>query len=122
MERPFPLNNQLGAGDNARLSQKRGGMLPKTAISGGARRGGHQNIIFRVMGHLGASFDKMGTGSDGRLIEIHNNQIKKQKVLSENAEVLLCSDPFALLDFLAGNSKCKYAAKPYKASINYFKH
>ena len=79
VERPFSLNNQLGAGDNAKLSQNRGGMLPKTSISGGARRREHHNTIFRVMEHLRASFDDMGTGSEGRRIEIRNNQFKKQK-------------------------------------------
>ena len=60
-------------------------------------------------------------GVRGAVLKYATINSKSKKVLSENAEAL-CSDPFALLDFLAGNSKCKYAAKPYKASLNYFKY
>ena len=57
----------------------------------------------------------------GALTKYATINSKSKKVLSENAEAL-CFDPFALPDFLAANSKCKYAAKPYKASLNYFKY
>ena len=123
VERPILLNNQLGVGKSAKSTKNGSGMLPKTVVSGVARRGEQQNTILGVMGHFGPSFDGRGTGSEGRCIEIRNNQFKKQK------DELKMQKPFVLtllfcLRFLTGNTKisvcCKNILSIFKLNINYF--
>jgi hypothetical protein len=50
VEQPNLSNNQLGEGESAKLSKKRGGMLPKTALLREAMRGGQQITIFEARG------------------------------------------------------------------------
>ena len=50
MEQPNLSNNQLGEGESAKSSKRRGGMLSKTALSGEAMRGGQENTIYNVRG------------------------------------------------------------------------